>query len=208
MLDRAPLPSSPSTATDLADLERLLEANRPTAVKAVVIEELSSAHLEIEDDGDDDAEDAIDVTATVQGVPTPVVPEAPKTSPVPIAAIAPIAPIAPVAEDQASFTQPFRREMHGPAPMAEDRANYTQPFRRPSSIAPVAMDVAPARPVPARPDTTLPIARLTARQAETVITRLPPKLNIVPWVIASSIIGLFLAGGGIVAAVAYTSTSP
>ncbi len=212
------LPSSPETATDLADLERIVDAKKPPKV---VVEELSSAHLELEDDEElaldnedileasdpdtrmdvdayvppepapeADAAPAVDLTSTVQNVPVPVIPEAPRTSPVPLALAA---------------TQPAKKD--DDAHLAEERVNFTQPFRRPSSIAPVAFDVPAARPFPVRPDTTLPIPRMTARQAETVITRVPPpKTNIVPWVIAASIIGLFLAGGGVVAAVATSSS--
>lgn len=203
----------------------LARPSNPPPPSSLVVEELSSAHLELEDDeelaldNDDILESSdpdtrievdayvpeearrtpvpeapeepvsmsIDLSETVQGVPAPVIPEAPKTSPVPLALAA---------------TQPSPKPE--PEPLAEERANFTQPFRRASSIAPVAIDLAP--PQPMRVDATLPIPRMTARQAETVITRVPPpKTNIVPWVIAASIIGLFLAGGGVVAAIA---TSP
>jgi hypothetical protein len=245
-----PPPPSPETATDLADLERLVDAKKPPKV---VVEELSSAHLEVEDDeelaldagdilesGDPDTRiemDAyvpaearptpipepapvvapepapapvvaeaspVDLSETVQGVPAPAIPEAPKTSPVPVA-LAAAAP-SPTEDD------------------AEERVNFTQPFRRPSSIAPVAIDLGPQlpiqippqamlrpapamRPAPVRVDATVPLPRMSARQAETVITRIPPpKTNIVPWVIAASIVGLFLAGGGVVAAMVTSSS--
>lgn len=148
-----------------------------------------------------------DLSQTVQGIPAPLIPEAPKTSPVLDGADA----------DDKTIQKPTARTLQSAqaspvkiteAADAEEAKHFTQPFRRPSSIAPVAIDIQPPRTgTQQSPVATMQIPRMDARRADTVITRMPPKENHTPWIIAACVAGVFLLGGGITAAVALATSS-
>lgn len=151
-----------------------------------------------------------DLSATVQGVPAPLIPDAPQTSPV----------LDGHAAEDRTLQKPTARTLQSAqqspvkiseAANAEEAKHFTQPFRRPSSIAPVAIDILPARTgTQQSPAATMPIQRMDARRADAELsrlTRMPPKENHTPWIIAACVAGVFLLGGGITAAFALVASS-